>query len=72
MRFARVRNVVFSALKSGDSDRLFEVLHNRYDTDVVPGRFFEMPDHFRLGLGIDTKVLQEGLKRISNALRVWA
>jgi aspartate/methionine/tyrosine aminotransferase len=60
---------VFPRLKSGDSERLFEVLHTRYETDVVPGRFFEMPDHFRLGIGVDTAVLTEGLDRLGHALR---
>lgn len=60
---------VFPKMKSGDSDRLFELLQNRYDTDIVPGRFFEMPDHFRLGLGVDTSVLKEGLERLQEALR---
>jgi len=59
---------VFPRMKSGDSDRLFEVLHDHYDTDVVPGRFFEMPDHFRIGLGVENSVLKEGLERLQKAL----
>ena len=61
---------VFPRLKSGDADALFETLHERYDTDVVPGRFFEKPDHFRLGIGGDSKVLSEGLSRLGDALRL--
>jgi aspartate/methionine/tyrosine aminotransferase len=45
---------IFPRLKSGDADGFFELLHNKYDTDVVPGRFFEQPDHFRMGIGADT------------------
>jgi hypothetical protein len=60
---------VFPRLKSGDAERLFELLHNRYDTDVVPGRFFEMPDHFRIGIGGDSKDLAEGLQRLQAALK---
>jgi aspartate/methionine/tyrosine aminotransferase len=60
---------VFPQMKSGDADRLFELLHNRYDTDVVPGRFFEKPDHFRIGIGGDSRVLAEGLQRLQNALK---
>ena len=59
---------VFPRMKSGDSDRLFELLHDRYDTDVVPGRFFEMPDHFRIGIGVESSVLKEGLERLQKAL----
>jgi hypothetical protein len=59
---------VFPRLRSGDSDQLFELLHGRYDTDVVPGRFFEMPNHFRLGIGVDGRVLEAGLERLQAAL----
>src|SRR5262249_19226952 len=59
---------VFPRLKSGGTDRLFDLLHNEYDTDVVPGRFFEMPDHFRIGIGVDTNLLAEGLERLQRAL----
>jgi aspartate/methionine/tyrosine aminotransferase len=59
---------VFPRMKSGDSDHLFELLHDHYDTDVVPGRFFEMPDHFRLGIGVENSVLKEGLERLEKAL----
>jgi aspartate/methionine/tyrosine aminotransferase len=55
-------------LKSGNADGFFELLHNKYETDVVPGRFFEMPDHFRLGIGADTVILKEGLQRLKRAL----
>jgi hypothetical protein len=60
---------VFPKVVRGDGDRLFEILHDRYDTDVVPGRFFETPDHFRMGIGGDTAAFQEGLARLREALR---
>ena len=41
---------IFPRLKRGDADRFATMLHERFDTDVVPGRFFGMPGHFRLGL----------------------
>ena len=59
---------VFPRIKYGDSDRLFGLLHDHYDTDVVPGRFFEMPDHFRLGIGVENSVLKGGLERLQKAL----
>jgi aspartate/methionine/tyrosine aminotransferase len=60
---------IFPRLKSGgDADGFFELLHNKYETDVVPGRFFEMPDHFRLGIGADRVILKEGLQRLKKAL----
>jgi hypothetical protein len=60
---------VFPRVRSGDADRLFDLLHNQYDTDIVPGRFFEMADHFRLGLGIESLTLTEGLERLQKALK---
>ena len=35
---------------------------------MVPGEYFEMPDHFRMGIGGDTEMLEEGLKRLGQAL----
>jgi hypothetical protein len=35
---------------------------------VVPGSFFEMPDHFRIGIGGDFEPLEEGLRRLGLAL----
>jgi hypothetical protein len=45
-----------------------EHLRAKFDTSAVPGRFFEMPDHFRIGMGVNTEMFAEGLSRISRAL----
>jgi aspartate/methionine/tyrosine aminotransferase len=58
---------IFPRFKQGDTERFIEILHERYDTDVVPGRFFDMPDHFRLGIGVETTTLAEGLVRLRAA-----
>lgn len=60
--------IVFPRLKQGGVDRLCAVLKEKYETSVVPGRFFELPDHFRLGFAIDPGMLQEGLARLGAAL----
>jgi aspartate/methionine/tyrosine aminotransferase len=36
---------------------------------VVPGHFFGMPDHFRVGIAQDTAQLREGLGRLAAALK---
>jgi aspartate/methionine/tyrosine aminotransferase len=59
---------VFPRLLHGNVDRLCALLREKYETTVVPGSFFEMPDHFRLGLGGDTATLTEGLRRLAAAL----
>ncbi|MGH9775683.1 MAG: pyridoxal phosphate-dependent aminotransferase [Candidatus Acidiferrales bacterium] len=60
--------VVFPEVLSGDPELFIALLREKYQTTVAPGRFFEMPRHFRLGLGGDSGVLEEGLRRIGCAL----
>jgi aspartate/methionine/tyrosine aminotransferase len=52
-----------------DADAFLERLQSQFDTSAVPGRFFEMPDHFRIGMGMNTEMFGEGLNRISRALK---
>jgi aspartate/methionine/tyrosine aminotransferase len=60
--------VVFPRLTHGDPESFFRLLREKYDTTVVPGSFFEMPRHFRIGMGGDTATLRAGLERLSTAL----
>jgi aspartate/methionine/tyrosine aminotransferase len=60
--------IAFPRLKNGTSRNLCKKLLTEFDTLIVPGWFFEMPDHFRIGIGCKTEVLLEGLKRISQVL----
>jgi aspartate/methionine/tyrosine aminotransferase len=60
--------IVFPRLKSGNVDQMCDLLRNKYETTVVPGRFFAMPDHFRIGIGGDLEPLEEGLRRLGLAL----
>jgi aspartate/methionine/tyrosine aminotransferase len=60
--------VAFPRWFGGDTERLDALLRERFDTAVVPGRWFEMPDHFRIGLGCKTDLLEEGLRRLGAAL----
>ena len=59
----------FVRLPNKDADVFLERLRSKFDTSAVPGRFFEMPDHFRIGMGMNTEMFAEGLNRISRALR---
>ncbi len=59
---------IFPRLKKGTADNLCKVLSERYETSVVPGRFFEMPAHFRIGLAGDSETLSQGLQRLGAAL----
>jgi aspartate/methionine/tyrosine aminotransferase len=59
----------FPRLLSGNADVFLERLRTEFETSVVPGRFFEMPNHFRIGMGVNTEMFAEGLNRIGRALR---
>jgi aspartate/methionine/tyrosine aminotransferase len=58
----------FVQLEDGNADDFLERLRTEFDTSAVPGRFFEMPDHFRIGMGVNTEMFVEGLHRISQAM----
>jgi aspartate/methionine/tyrosine aminotransferase len=60
--------VVFPRLPNGEPEAFFKLLREKYETSVVPGEFFEMPRHFRLGIGGETAALQAGLERLGAAL----
>jgi aspartate/methionine/tyrosine aminotransferase len=59
---------VFPRLREGDGDSLFSRLTERFETSIVPGRFFGRPDHIRIGLGGDTAMTRVGLERLAAAL----
>lgn len=58
----------FPKLLHGDVAELLERLRTAFETTVVPGKFFEMPDHFRIGMGVNHAMFAEGLRRLSQAL----
>jgi hypothetical protein len=64
--------VFFPRLTRGDPETFFKLLREKYETTVVPGTFFELPRHFRIGIGGDTANLRAGLERLSAALDDFA
>jgi len=64
----RFGTTVFPRLVHGDVEEFCSILRKKYETSVVPGRFFEMPDHFRIGIGCETETLETGLERVGAAL----
>ena len=61
-------SIMFPRVRSGKAEKLFKLLREKYETSVVPGRFFEMPEHFRIGMGGDVEIFAEGLTRLGAAL----
>ena len=58
----------FPRWRGGDTERLDQHLRERFETAVVPGRWFELPDHFRVGFGLPTGDFDEALDRLGQAL----
>jgi aspartate/methionine/tyrosine aminotransferase len=60
--------VAFPRLKNGSVEALCALLLEKYETSIVPGKFFDMPQHFRIGIGCETAMLAEALARLGKAL----
>jgi aspartate/methionine/tyrosine aminotransferase len=58
----------FLRLRRGCADEFLQRLRADYETSAVPGRFFDMPDHFRIGMGVNSEMFREGLHRLGTAL----
>jgi aspartate/methionine/tyrosine aminotransferase len=58
----------FPMLMKGRVEDLCTLLHERYDTAVVPGRFFESPQHFRIGMCAEPELFKIGVERLGAAL----
>ncbi len=61
--------IIFPRAPGGDGDAFCKHLREKYETSAVPGRFFETPERIRLGIGNPTAEVEEGLKRLNQALR---
>jgi aspartate/methionine/tyrosine aminotransferase len=61
-------SIMFPRVKTETADGLISFLREKYETSVVPGRFFELPAHFRIGMGGDSEIFKEGLDRLGQAL----
>jgi aspartate/methionine/tyrosine aminotransferase len=60
--------VVFPKVLHGTVDQLDRLLREEYETSVVPGKYFGMPEHFRVGIGGDPDMTRAGLERLGLAL----
>ena len=65
----KASTVLFPRLRGvGDTTDFAGRLLARRGTAIVPGRFFDAPAHFRLGLGTSTDVLRAGLAELAAEL----
>jgi aspartate/methionine/tyrosine aminotransferase len=56
-------------LAKSNVDTFLNGLRHNHETSAVPGHFFGLPNHFRVGMGVNTEMFGEGLQRISRALQ---
>jgi aspartate/methionine/tyrosine aminotransferase len=60
--------VVFPRLKTGAVEEFCDVLRERFEGTVVPGKFFETEDSFRIGMGGDVALTAASLEALGRAL----
>ena len=60
-----IGTVAFLRLKRGNVDHLCEDLRKKYNTALAPGRFFEMQEYFRIGIGCQPEILRKGLEHLA-------
>jgi len=61
--------IYFPAVSNVDSsDELVETLSNGFNVYVVPGRFFGMPNHIRIGYGGKSDTISADLEALASAL----
>jgi aspartate/methionine/tyrosine aminotransferase len=58
----------FPFLHRGSVEALCNLLYEKYETAIVPGRFFEMPQHVRIGICCEPDTFKAGLERLGAAL----
>jgi aspartate/methionine/tyrosine aminotransferase len=68
---SRFGTTVFPRLKTGNAAEFVATLREKYATSVVPGEFFEAPQHFRIGFCGTTETVSGGLERMEAALKAF-
>jgi aspartate/methionine/tyrosine aminotransferase len=58
----------FPRIKRGSVEKLCALLIEKYETAVVPGCFFESPQHIRIGMCCESKLFCIGVERLGRAL----
>lgn len=68
---SRFGTTVFPRLRVGHTAEFVGMLREQFETSVVPGEFFEHPQHFRIGFCGATETVRGGLARLSAALAAF-
>ncbi|MFQ5885052.1 MAG: aminotransferase class I/II-fold pyridoxal phosphate-dependent enzyme, partial [Thermoplasmata archaeon] len=62
-------NFCFPKLIGVDEVEFGRIAAEKYRTLIAPGRFFGLPSHFRLGYGMKTESLEDGLRNLTHAMK---
>jgi len=65
---SRTGTTSFPRLLKGTVDNLYTLLTEKYDSAIVPGKFFESPQHFRIGMCAEPADFAAGVERLGRAL----
>ncbi len=68
---SRFGTTVFPRLRVGRAEEFVKILREQFETSVVPGDFFEQPQHFRIGFCGASETVRGGLERLSAALEAF-
>jgi aspartate/methionine/tyrosine aminotransferase len=68
---SRFGTTVFPRLRKGHTQTFVSILREKFETSVVPGEFFEQPQHLRIGFCGTTETVRGGLERMSAALEIF-
>ncbi len=68
---SRFGTTVFPRLKTGRAGEFAAMAREQFETSVVPGEFFEHPQHFRIGFCGATDTVRGGLERLASALETF-
>jgi aspartate/methionine/tyrosine aminotransferase len=60
--------LIFLKPRCARAGEVCRLLAEKYETSVVPGSYFDMPDGFRVGIGGDPEMTSDGLNRLGLAL----
>ena len=65
---SEIGTTCFPRLEKGSVDSLWTLLNDKYETAFVPGRFFESPQHLRIGMCAEPQLFETGISRLGQAL----
>ena len=68
---SRFGTTIFPRIKVSAATEFVSMLRERFETSVVPGEFFEQPQHFRIGFCGATDTVRGGLERLGAALEAF-